>query len=64
MYSASPNFGEGEVDGGGYLWRWFMEVVVVYMLGVELYLKMEFGPWESTNTSRQFPEFINCNLPA
>jgi hypothetical protein len=21
-YSASPNFGEGEVDGGGYWWRW------------------------------------------
>jgi hypothetical protein len=38
-----------------------VEVVVVYMLGVELYLKMEFGPWDSINPSRQFLEFISCN---
>ena len=34
----------------------------VYMIVVMLYVKMEFGPWESINPSRQFPEFIGYNL--
>jgi hypothetical protein len=50
------------VDGGVYMWRWFM-VEEVYMIIVMLYVKMEFGPWKSINPSRQFPESVMVNLP-
>ena len=40
----------------------FMKVEL-YLVRVELYIKWEFGPWESIDPSRQFPEFIGFNLP-
>jgi hypothetical protein len=43
------------ICGGGLM-------VEFYMVVVELQ-KWRFGPWESINPSRQFPEFISYNLP-
>jgi hypothetical protein len=38
-------------------------VAEVCVVGVVLYVKRVFGPWESINPSRQFLRFIGGNLP-
>jgi hypothetical protein len=43
------------------MWEWSYGEILYGSSRV--YIKWRFVPWESITLSRQFPEFINYNLP-